>query len=172
MKIPVPVLYERKTLKNYEVPQNFDDDRFRYHTLYEHNRRYPGARSAHIQQLTAIDSLRQLSQDYQTPGHHKITKKSTQCTQKYRSNNFSCINITPVLFYVQWNKKIFELKSVPTTDKRKTHYKQCCGAGASRSRGLLAGAGADLKFDLEPEPIFWFGSGSFFWQVNNDTGMI
>ena len=29
-------------------------------------------------------------------------------------------------------------------------YNQCCGAG--RSRGFLAGAGADLKFELEPEP--------------------
>ena len=31
---------------------------------------------------------------------------------------------------------------------------QCCGAGAGRSRGFLAGAGADLKFELQPEPIF------------------
>ena len=30
---------------------------------------------------------------------------------------------------------------------------QCCGAG--RSQGFLAGAGADLKFELETEPIFW-----------------
>ena len=39
--------------------------------------------------------------------------------------------------------------------------------GAVRSRGFLAGAGPDLKFDLEPEPIFWFGSGSFFgkWKT-------
>ena len=33
------------------------------------------------------------------------------------------------------------------------------------SRGFLAGAGADLKF--EPEPIFWVGSGSFFWLLKN-----
>ena len=32
---------------------------------------------------------------------------------------------------------------------------QCCGAGAGRSRGFLAGARADLKFKLESEPIFW-----------------
>ena len=33
-------------------------------------------------------------------------------------------------------------------------FNQCCGAG--QSRGFLAGAeaGADLKFELEPEPIF------------------
>ena len=33
-------------------------------------------------------------------------------------------------------------------------FNQCCGAG--KSRGFLAGAeaGADLKFELEPEPIF------------------
>ena len=29
-------------------------------------------------------------------------------------------------------------------------YRQCCGAGAE---GFLAGAGADLKFDLEPAPF-------------------
>ena len=40
---------------------------------------------------------------------------------------------------------------------------QCSGAG--RSRGFLAEAGADLKFELEPEPIMWVGFGSFFWQV-------
>ena len=33
-------------------------------------------------------------------------------------------------------------------------FYQCCGAGVGRSRGFLAGAGADLKFELEPEPIF------------------
>ena len=32
---------------------------------------------------------------------------------------------------------------------------QWCGARADRSRGFLAGA--DLKFDLEPVPIFWVG---------------
>ena len=44
---------------------------------------------------------------------------------------------------------------------------QCCGAGADRSPDFLAGAGADLKFDLEPEQIFWVGSGSFFgkWKI-------
>ena len=38
----------------------------------------------------------------------------------------------------------------------------------SRSRGFLARAGADLKFELEPEPIFCVGFGSFFWQVKNE----
>ena len=33
---------------------------------------------------------------------------------------------------------------------------------------FLDGAGADLKFDLEPEPIFCVGSGSFFSQVVNE----
>ena len=47
-------------------------------------------------------------------------------------------------------------------------YSQCCGAGVGRSQRFLAGAGADLKFELEPEPIFWVGSGSFFWQVKNE----
>ena len=37
----------------------------------------------------------------------------------------------------------------------------------SRSRGFLAGARTDFKLDLEPEPIFWVGSGSFCWQVKN-----
>ena len=27
---------------------------------------------------------------------------------------------------------------------------------------FFARAGADLKFDLEPEPMFWVGSGFFF----------
>ena len=36
------------------------------------------------------------------------------------------------------------------------------------NEAFLAGAGADLKFELEPEPIFWVGSGSFFWQVKNE----
>ena len=36
-----------------------------------------------------------------------------------------------------------------------------------RSGGFLAGAGADLKFDLELQPIIQVGSGSFFWQVKN-----
>ena len=31
---------------------------------------------------------------------------------------------------------------------------QCCGDGAGRSRSFLVGAGADLKFELDPEPIF------------------
>ena len=31
---------------------------------------------------------------------------------------------------------------------------QRCGSGAGWSRGFLAEAGADLKFELEPEPIF------------------
>ena len=31
---------------------------------------------------------------------------------------------------------------------------QCYGAVAGRSRGFLAGAGADLKFELEPEANF------------------
>ena len=31
---------------------------------------------------------------------------------------------------------------------------------------FLAGAGADLKFDLEPDPIFWVVYGSFFWQLS------
>ena len=33
--------------------------------------------------------------------------------------------------------------------------KQRCGAGAGWSRGFLAGAGADLKFELELEPTFF-----------------
>ena len=104
MKIPVPVLYERKTLKNYEVPQNFDDDRFRYHTLYEHNRRYPGARSAHIQQLTAIDSLRQLSQDSQTPGHHKITKnEKNQHTVHKNTVPITFLELTLPQYYFMYN---------------------------------------------------------------------
>ena len=45
--------------------------------------------------------------------------------------------------------------------------RQYCGASADRSRGFfLAGAGADLKFDLEPDPIFWVVYGSFFWQLS------
>ena len=55
-------------------------------------------------------------------------------------------------------KKISRLLTQVTQDD--TFYKQCCGAGAGRSRGFLAGVGADLKFELEP--IFWVGSGSFF----------
>ena len=41
----------------------------------------------------------------------------------------------------------------------------------SRSRlepRFFSGSGADLKFELEPEPIFWVGFGSFFWQVKNE----
>ena len=40
------------------------------------------------------------------------------------------------------------------TKKKIISFNQCCGAG--QSRGFLAGAeaGADLKFELEPEPIF------------------
>ena len=36
----------------------------------------------------------------------------------------------------------------------------------SRSRGFLAGA--DLKFDLEPEPVFWSRFRLLFWQVKNE----
>ena len=42
---------------------------------------------------------------------------------------------------------------------------QCCGAGAGRSRGFLAGTRADLKFELEPEPIFLGRLRLLFWQV-------
>ena len=31
------------------------------------------------------------------------------------------------------------------------------------------GEGAELKFDLEPEPFYWVGFGSFFWPVKNET---
>ena len=50
---------------------------------------------------------------------------------------------------------------------------QCCGAGADRSRGFWVGAGADLKFNLEPEPIYWIGSGLFFLarEKRNDLKM-
>ena len=52
----------------------------------------------------------------------------------------------------------------------KTNYTemQCCRAGAGRSRGFLAGEGADLKFLLEPEPIFWVGSSLVFLQLKNE----
>ena len=50
---------------------------------------------------------------------------------------------------------------------------QCCGAGADRSRGFWVGAVADLKFNLEPEPIYWIGSGLFFLarEKRNDLKM-
>ena len=46
-----------------------------------------------------------------------------------------------------------------------------CRAG--RSRGFLAGAraGADLKFDLEPEPIFLGRLQLLFWQVKNEMNL-
>ena len=36
-----------------------------------------------------------------------------------------------------------------------------------RSPDFLAGAGADLKFELEPEPIFLGQLWLHFWQVKN-----
>ena len=43
---------------------------------------------------------------------------------------------------------------------------------ADQSQGFLAGAGANLKFDLEPELILGIGSSSLFWQVNHETILI
>ena len=45
--------------------------------------------------------------------------------------------------------------------------KQCCGAGADRNRGFCAVAGADLKFELEPEPNILGRLRLMFLQVKN-----
>ena len=47
------------------------------------------------------------------------------------------------------------------------HWLECGGSNVVEPEPrFLAGARADLKLDLEP--IFWAGSGSFFWQVKNE----
>ena len=52
------------------------------------------------------------------------------------------------------NRKIFKIWFKKSSYSKFCVFnkQQCCGAG--RSRGFLAGAGAALKSELEPEPIF------------------
>ena len=92
-------------------------------------------------------------------------------TGKERKTKWSKLDIFSPIPYVVPFKEILCFALIKLSSSAAAKKGWLTPVLRSRSRlepRFFSGSGADLKFELEPEPIFWVGFGSFFWQVKNE----